>query len=32
VPVLGERVWENADIYFRQQLGKPFLESWAAGE
>ena len=28
MPFLGESVWENADLYFRQQLGKPFMEAW----
>jgi GT2 family glycosyltransferase len=27
-PVIGERVWRRADLYFRQQLGKPFVEAW----
>ena len=27
-PFIGERVWENADVYFRQQLGRPFLAAW----
>jgi GT2 family glycosyltransferase len=31
-PFIGERVWENADVYFRQQLGRPFLDSWEAQE
>jgi GT2 family glycosyltransferase len=31
-PVLGERVWQRADLYFRQQLGRPFLEAWDQDE
>ncbi len=27
-PFIGKSVWENADLYFRQQLGKPFMEAW----
>jgi GT2 family glycosyltransferase len=27
-PFIGERVWENADVYFRQQLGRAFLAAW----
>jgi GT2 family glycosyltransferase len=27
-PLIGERVWQRADLYFRQQLGKPFVEAW----
>jgi hypothetical protein len=27
-PVVGHRIWRNADVYFRQQLGRPFLEEW----
>jgi GT2 family glycosyltransferase len=27
-PALGHRVWRNADVYFRQQLGRPFLDAW----
>jgi GT2 family glycosyltransferase len=28
-PLLGRRVWENADLYFRQQLGRAFMDAWA---
>jgi GT2 family glycosyltransferase len=28
VPVVGETVWRNADVYFRQQLGEPFIRAW----
>jgi hypothetical protein len=31
-PVIGERVWRSADLYFRQQLAGPFLAAWNAGE
>jgi GT2 family glycosyltransferase len=27
-PLIGERVWQRADLYFRQQLGRPFVEAW----
>ncbi|MEA2425124.1 MAG: hypothetical protein QOH13_1534, partial [Thermoleophilaceae bacterium] len=27
-PFIGESVWENADLYFKQQLGRPFMEAW----
>ena len=27
-PLIGRRVWENADVYFRQQLGREFLAAW----
>jgi GT2 family glycosyltransferase len=27
-PVLGQRVWENADVYFKQQLGRAFMNAW----
>jgi GT2 family glycosyltransferase len=27
-PVIGERVWQRADLYFRQQLGRPFVDAW----
>lgn len=30
-PVIGHRLWRNADIYYRQQLGRPFLDAWEAG-
>ena len=29
-PLIGEAIWQNADVYFRQQLGGPFLEAWDA--
>ena len=28
-PWLGERVWDSADLYFKQQLAPHFLEAWA---
>ena len=28
MPLFGPWVWENADLYFRQQLGRPFMDSW----
>jgi GT2 family glycosyltransferase len=30
---VGRKVWESSDAYFRQQLGRPFLDAWnqAAG-
>jgi GT2 family glycosyltransferase len=31
-PLVWERIWENADIYFRQQLGRPFMDAWNASE
>jgi GT2 family glycosyltransferase len=31
-PVLGRRVWPNADVYYRQQLAPAFLERWAEDE
>jgi GT2 family glycosyltransferase len=31
-PFIGERVWQNADVYFRQQLGRPFVDAWEAQE
>jgi GT2 family glycosyltransferase len=30
VPWLGPRVWEAADVHWRQQIAPHFLESWAA--
>lgn len=27
-PLIGQRVWDSADVYFRQQLGRPFLAAW----
>jgi GT2 family glycosyltransferase len=32
LPLIGERVWTSADIYFRQQLAPPFLEAWERDE
>jgi hypothetical protein len=32
VPIIGERVWRRADLYFRQQLGRPFVDSWDQDE
>jgi GT2 family glycosyltransferase len=31
-PLIGERVWKRADLYFRQQLGRPFVEAWDQDE
>lgn len=31
-PVLGHRLWRNADVYYRQQLGRPFLDAWDDAE
>jgi hypothetical protein len=31
-PLLGEWVWENADIFYRQQLAPPFLAAWQDAE
>jgi GT2 family glycosyltransferase len=31
-PVIGERVWRRADLYFRQQLGRPFVDAWDQDE
>jgi GT2 family glycosyltransferase len=27
-PVIGERIWRRADLYFSQQLGRPFVDAW----
>jgi GT2 family glycosyltransferase len=27
-PLIGRRVWQRADLYFRQQLGEPFVAAW----
>lgn len=27
-PIVGESVWANGDLYYRQQLGKPFMDAW----
>ena len=32
MPLIGESVWENADLYFKQQLGRPFMEAWERAE
>lgn len=32
MPVIGERVWRRADLYFRQQLGRPFVDAWDQDE
>lgn len=32
VPWLGPRVWNSADLYYRQALAPGFLEAWEAGE
>jgi hypothetical protein len=29
LPVVGRRVWRRADLYWRQQIGSPFLSTWA---
>lgn len=31
-PVIGKRVWRRADLYFRQQLGEPFIAAWNQDE
>jgi GT2 family glycosyltransferase len=31
-PVVGESIWANGDLYFRQQLGKPFMDAWDSEE
>jgi GT2 family glycosyltransferase len=31
MPGVGKSVWENADLYFMQQLGRPFMEAWERG-
>jgi GT2 family glycosyltransferase len=31
-PVIGERVWRRADLFFRQQLGRPFVDAWNQDE
>jgi GT2 family glycosyltransferase len=28
MPLIGKSVWENADLHFRQQLGRPFMDAW----
>jgi GT2 family glycosyltransferase len=32
MPVVGARIWANGDLYFRQQLGKPFMDAWNSDE
>jgi GT2 family glycosyltransferase len=32
MPWLGRRVWTNATIYYRQQLGPAFLQAWREAE
>jgi GT2 family glycosyltransferase len=27
-PIVGEVIWANGDLYFRQQLGRPFMDAW----
>ena len=27
-PLIGHRIWDNGDLYFRQQLAPAFLEAW----
>lgn len=27
-PLIGERIFQNADVYFRQQLGRAFMDAW----
>jgi GT2 family glycosyltransferase len=31
-PLIGARVWSRADLYFRQQLGEPFVAAWDQDE
>jgi len=31
-PLLGERAWASADLYYRQRLAPAFLEAWAQAE
>ena len=31
-PLIGERVWLSADVYYRQVLASDFLGAWKAGE
>ena len=32
VPFLGAYVWSRLDLFYRQQLARPFLEAWAEAE
>jgi GT2 family glycosyltransferase len=32
MPVVGEWIWANGDLYFRQQLGRPFMDAWNSDE
>ena len=32
MPIVGEWVWRRADLFFRQQLGGPFVEAWDQDE
>ena len=32
VPLLGERAWRSADLYYRQELAPDFLEAWEEAE
>ncbi len=32
IPLVGPFVWARADLFYRQQLAKPFLAAWAAAE
>jgi GT2 family glycosyltransferase len=27
-PLVGDSIWRRADLYFRQQLGRPFVAAW----
>jgi glycosyltransferase involved in cell wall biosynthesis len=27
-PLIGDPIWKRADLYFRQQLGRPFVDAW----
>jgi GT2 family glycosyltransferase len=31
-PLIGERVWKRADLHFRQELGRPFVDAWDQDE
>lgn len=31
-PLIGPRIWARADLYFRQQLGRPFVDAWDQDE
>jgi hypothetical protein len=28
VPLIGPSVWQNGDLWFRQQLAPAFMEAW----